>query len=124
MTGGQCIARGIPSGQVTPEVPNPVTDLSQSNRRRLERLLLKYHDCFVESNAELRNANVEMEIVLTDSTPVFYRPYRLSFHERETVRNIVDIIEKQYHRTYNVRICQLNFISEEKGWCYANVRGL
>lgn len=64
--------------------------LSDNVQEKLNALLKKYKRCFATNNFELENVDIEMEIRLTNNEPVCYRPYRLSFHERELVRKIVD----------------------------------
>lgn len=87
---GQCVSRGIPSGQSTTEVLVTPETLPKHVERQLDDLLNNYQDCFAENNAQLGNTNIKMEINLTSSQPVCYRPYRLSHHERYLVRQIVD----------------------------------
>jgi hypothetical protein len=91
---GQCVARRIPSGQSQTEVPVRPSLLTEAQQTRLDKLLKDYDDCFAASTSELGNTNVEMRIKLTSTVPVCYKPYRLSFYEREVVRKIVaDLME-------------------------------
>uniref|UniRef100_V5GHS5 Uncharacterized protein n=1 Tax=Anoplophora glabripennis TaxID=217634 RepID=V5GHS5_ANOGL len=91
---GKCVARGIPSGQSVTEVPMQSTTPTEIELQRLNEILEEYKDCFAATNAELGNTNVEIKVRLTNSTPVIYRPYPLSFYEREIVRKIVkDLLE-------------------------------
>lgn len=56
----------------------------------LRAILMKYKACFSRDLKDLGFTNaVQMEIKLTDEKPVVYRPYRLSFPEREKVRKMV-----------------------------------
>ncbi|XP_069364889.1 uncharacterized protein [Maniola hyperantus] len=58
---------------------------------RLYLLLQDYRDCFATNLSEIGCAiDVEMKIDLADDKPIFYRPYRLSYHEREQVRATID----------------------------------
>lgn len=58
---------------------------------RLYVLLQNYRDCFATNISEIGCVrDVEMKIDLADSRPIFYRPYRLSHHERERVRETID----------------------------------
>lgn len=58
---------------------------------RLYNLLQSYRECFALALDEIGcTKNVEMKIELTDDRPVVYRPYRLSYSEREQVRNIIN----------------------------------
>nr|CAH7733188.1 unnamed protein product [Callosobruchus chinensis] len=66
-------------------------NLSQNEFQKLLLLLNKYRDGFAQNMNELgKIKGVEMKINLTDDKPVTYRPYRLSFSEREKVREIVN----------------------------------
>lgn len=58
---------------------------------RLHKLLQSYRDCFAMSLEEIGCfTEAEMKIDLVDDKPIVYRPYRLSYSEREQVRGIVD----------------------------------
>lgn len=62
---------------------------------RLYELLQKYRTCFATNLSELGcTTEAEMTIELHDKRPVIYRPYRMSYHEREKVREIVDELVK------------------------------
>lgn len=85
--------------KVGPEVDSIILD-------ELYQLLQSYRDCFALNLSEIGCANaVELKISLLDDRPVVYRPYRLSFVEREQVREIVqdllqnDIIQES-HSSY------------------------
>lgn len=70
--------------------PQIHADLPVAAREKLLNLLNKYRSCFAQNTKELGKTDVvKMDIHLTDDNPVTYRPYRLSFAERETVRHIV-----------------------------------
>lgn len=65
--------------------------VSDHDRVRLIELLRRYEDCFSHDLADLGCTNVtEMKIELNSQRPVVYRPYRLSYHEREKVRTMID----------------------------------
>lgn len=67
------------------------TNLDSKEFEMLYDLLQKYRSCFANGLQELGCAkNVEMKIELADTKPVIYRPYRMSFSERQKVREIVD----------------------------------
>lgn len=54
-------------------------------------LLNTYRDCFALDTSELGISNVsEMHIKLNDQSPVAYKPYRLSYKEREIVRGLIN----------------------------------
>lgn len=58
---------------------------------KLYHLLQSYRDCFAMNLNEIGLAkDVEMTIDLNDDKPVVYRPYRLSYAEREQVRVIIE----------------------------------
>lgn len=66
-------------------------DLSEIETVKLINLINEYRDCFATSLAELGCTNItSMDIELKDSTPVVYRPYRLSYTERAEVRSMID----------------------------------
>lgn len=57
---------------------------------RLKELLKKYETCFSDNLNDLGLTTiVKMKIELNDSQPVVYRPYRLSFPQREQVQSMV-----------------------------------
>ncbi|CAG9086928.1 unnamed protein product [Plutella xylostella] len=65
--------------------------LNPAEKDRLYSLLQKYRSCFATNLSELGCTTLaEMRIELNDNRPVIYRPYRMSIHEREKVRNIVE----------------------------------
>lgn len=64
--------------------------LSECEINQLKELLKRYQMCFSDNLKDLGLTNVvEMEIKLSDSQPVVYRPYRLSFPERRQVQSMV-----------------------------------
>lgn len=76
-------------------------NLNTEQKDEVYRLIEKYRDCFAQNLSEIGCTDIsELEIKLTDETPVTYRPYRLSIAEKEIVRDIVnelrenDIIEE------------------------------
>lgn len=64
-------------------------DLTDAQLDALKYLLEKYQDCFSGAGVELGNCNIEMNIKLTQDKVINYKPYRMSFHEKEIVRKIV-----------------------------------
>ncbi|PZC75624.1 hypothetical protein B5X24_HaOG205900 [Helicoverpa armigera] len=65
--------------------------VSVEAKNRLFKLLRRYEGCFAHDLAGLGCTNVaSMKIELDSKRPVVYRPYRLSHHEREKVRGMVD----------------------------------
>ncbi|KAL0810790.1 hypothetical protein ABMA28_010107 [Loxostege sticticalis] len=64
--------------------------VSADIKNNLLALLKKYAHCFADSLQELGCTNAaEMNIELNSERPVVYRPYRLSHHEREKVRSMI-----------------------------------
>lgn len=64
--------------------------LSDDEKLKLLNLLNEFRDCFAQDTSELGKTNItEMGIDLSDDKPVTYRPYRLSYAEREQVRNMI-----------------------------------
>lgn len=64
---------------------------SSEERQELLRLVEEYPDCFARPLSEIGLMTAsEMNIELTTDKSVTYRPYRLSYTEREKVRSIVD----------------------------------
>lgn len=64
--------------------------LSEPQKRELVNLLSKYKNSFSSGLKDLGfTTATEMTIELTDSTPVVYRPYRLSYTERQRVKEMV-----------------------------------
>lgn len=68
---------------------------SESQRQELINGLNEYRDCFALDSSELGKTKLaEIEIELTDPTPEYYKPYRLSYAERDKVRGIVDNLKE------------------------------
>ncbi|XP_022830950.1 uncharacterized protein LOC111359588 [Spodoptera litura] len=64
--------------------------LSSEEIFQLKNILQKYKQCFSCNMMDLGYTNIEkMEIELIDTKPVVYRPYRLSYPERELVKSMV-----------------------------------
>lgn len=64
-------------------------NLTKLQREELNELLYEYENCFSGNGMVLGNCNVEMSIKLTEDKVINYKPYRMSFHEREIVRQTV-----------------------------------
>lgn len=76
-------------------------ELSLKETETVKKLITKYRKTFAQNLSELGCTTIsEMEIKLSNSTPVVYRPYRLSYKERQLVHEMVkellqnDIIEE------------------------------
>ncbi|XP_061729150.1 uncharacterized protein LOC133534072 [Cydia pomonella] len=66
-------------------------NVTEDDKNKLVKLLSCYEDCFASDLASLGCTNTtEMNIELNSERPVVYRPYRLSHHEREKVRAMID----------------------------------
>lgn len=64
-------------------------DLLDDEVNKLKVLIKRYELCFSENLQDLGLTNVvQMDIELIDTKPVVYRPYRLSYPERELVRSM------------------------------------
>ncbi|CAB3257276.1 unnamed protein product [Arctia plantaginis] len=72
---------------ITPEMINVGPDATKNQIQRLLDLLNTYRNCFALNTSELGVTNIsEMHIKLNDESPVSYKPYRLSYKEREIAR--------------------------------------
>lgn len=97
--------------------------LSLIERSRLQNLLDKYRNSFSSSLKDLGfTTETEMVIELSDSEPVVYRPYRLSFTERERVKDMVQEmmnsgIIRESSSPYASPIVLVNKKSGEKRLC-------
>lgn len=68
--------------------------IGHDNVSKLTELLNNFRDCFAFSSKELGCiTGTEMNIKLNDTTPVVYRPYRLSHSERQVVRDTIQDLE-------------------------------
>lgn len=71
----------------------PVIGNSISDKQKdiVKSLLITYKSCFSSSLKDLGFTSVvEMDIKLENDDPVVYRPYRLSYSEREDVRRMIE----------------------------------
>lgn len=70
------------------KIGNKITEFEKC---RLIDLLNKYNHCFASTLNELGCTNMaEMTIEVNSNRPIVYRPYRLSYKEREQVRDMVN----------------------------------
>lgn len=89
----------------------------------LLNLLNEFRDCFAFSTPEIGCTKAtEMEIHLSDRTPVVYRPYRLSHSQRESARKIVNDLEscgiiRESHSDYASPIVLVKKKSGEDRMC-------
>ncbi|GFY30306.1 uncharacterized protein K02A2.6-like [Trichonephila clavipes] len=77
MTIGHNKNNGSPTFDIGP-------NLSQHNRAEVEQLLLTY------TPKKTKPVNIELDIALTDDEPIFHKPRRLPFAERDIVDAQVD----------------------------------
>lgn len=65
---------------------NVNTNLNSEEQRLLLEVINQYRGCFADNISQLgKSATTNMQIKLTDDIPITYRPYRLSYSEREKV---------------------------------------
>lgn len=85
--------RQVSKGFLTPFTIDDIDinpNLKPQQQQTVLELINMYRNCFARTMSELGCTNVtEMNIELDDTTPVVYRPYRLSHTERERVREMV-----------------------------------
>jgi len=67
------------------------SDLDADEVERVRDLLNEHKGLIARNLRQVGCTNLaEMKLVLRDDKPIVYRPYRLSYYERERVRNMVD----------------------------------
>lgn len=77
--------------QIEPTMVNIDSHVDFDYAVKLTQMLNDFRDCFAFSVKELGCITKnEMNINLNDTTPVVYRPYRLSHSERKVVRDMVE----------------------------------
>lgn len=65
--------------------------VSEDDKTKLIDLLKRYEHCFASDLNDLGCTDVtEMKIEVNNQRPVVYRPYRLSHHERDKVRGMIE----------------------------------
>lgn len=108
---GLLVTRGLRTDQYTsvnvvnfddPDVQQSIDcgeHLADADKQRLKQLLKRYDDCFSHFLADLGFTNIEeIQIDVTDTKPIVYRPYRLSYPERELVCTMVkEIARRKYY---------------------------
>lgn len=98
-------------------------DCTVTQKLKLKNLLDDYKNCFSSSLRDLGfTTQTEMTIDLTDSEPVVYRPYRLSYTERQQVKDMVQEmldsnIIRESSSPYASPIVLVNKKSGEKRLC-------
>jgi hypothetical protein len=66
-------------------------NLGKDQQDEILKLTNEFRDCFALDSTELGKTNVtDMHIRLHDDVPVTYRPYRLSYSERNVVQDLMD----------------------------------
>lgn len=97
------------------------SSLADTDKRKLFGILQKWSHCFVENMNELGTvAGCELDIKLEDeSKTVCYRPYRLSFEERNVVRSKVnELLEAGVIRESNSRFASPIVLVKKKNGEY------
>lgn len=91
----KCIARAKP---ISP-AHELNTDLKGEDKEQLQHLLEQYDSCFAGPDSRIgsfrSDQHMEMSIELTNSTPFYYRPYRMAQNEINKVKAIVEDLLKQ-----------------------------
>ena len=101
MVPGSTVARGekCEEGQMKPREINVIpvtldevnTDLEGEKAESLLDLLNEYKDLVARNMSQLGcTSRMEMHIELENEKPVFYRPYRLSYSEREQTKDLIE----------------------------------
>ncbi|KAK9692609.1 Zinc knuckle [Popillia japonica] len=71
------------------------TELSDTDATKLLNTLNEYKDVTARDMYELGvTGKIKMKIDLTSDKPIYYKPYRLSYHERKQVQEIVDELKE------------------------------
>lgn len=71
------------------------SDLEANEHSHLIELLNKYRGVVARNTQQIGQTNAaEMSIQLTTENPVCYRPYRLSYHEKEQVKDMIMDLKK------------------------------
>lgn len=64
--------------------------ISPKDKKMLLEVVNRYRSCFATNLSQLGKSSFsKMSIKLADDTPITYRPYRISYFEREKVRKVV-----------------------------------
>lgn len=72
-----------------------VSDLTADQVEEVLTLLNEYKDLIARNLRQVGCTHLtEMKLVLKDERPVVYRPYRISYKEREKVRDIIDELKE------------------------------
>lgn len=70
-------------------------DVPVAQRNELIEMLNEFRDCFALNTSELGKTNLaELDVELTSDKPIYYRPYRLSYSERDKVRGIINELKE------------------------------
>lgn len=82
----------------------------------LLKLINDYRDCFATNLMEIDKTIVtKIPIMLSDDTPVTYRPYRIPFSQREVVRSIVrDLMQNDIIHDSNSSYSSSVFLVKKK----------
>lgn len=90
-----CRIEGQENDRLPKHQINVDPSVSEDIKRSLFELLDLYRDCFALNISELGATQAaEIQIELTSDSVVTYRPYRLSYSERENVSKIIDELKE------------------------------
>ena len=119
---GQTIARGevceeqeLSENVRTDEVKEEEidSDLNDIEHKQLVKLINKYRGMVARDVKQKGKTDVnEISIHLTTDKPVCYRPYRLSYHEKEQVKDMIAHLKKRML----LKIVHLN-LQVPSSWC-------
>ena len=80
------------------EIDQIRTEMNEVDKTKLLNMINKFRDCFSDKVSEIGRYNEsEMNIKMKDDSPVTYRPYRLSYSEREKVTDMVNELIRHVH---------------------------
>lgn len=97
-----------------------IGEMEEKHSKLLLDLLNKYPSCFAESSSELGCTDlIDMHISTTSETPVFCKPYRLSYKENEIVQEKVnDLLSAGIVRESNSEYASPVILVKKKGGDY------
>ena len=98
VTRGEKCVEGIATREVNEELvlaDEIDTDLTGADNHSLQNLINEYNDLVSRTFKQVGCTDkAQMQIELSDDSPVYYRPYRLSFHVREQVKDVIEDLKE------------------------------